>query len=395
MAPSEAALLGAEEGFRPPRKGGATTRHLYLARCGRGCGDTPEGVVASLRAAAPQAALALEHLLLGDEGVSYASFATAEEAACARAALTKAVPRWVVRYAEREEEVSAPRAPTSVASTAHVEIPGLQLVQGFLGEAEAAAILAELDRRPWDTSIKRRVQHYGAAFDYARLALAVDDGSVGAFPPFLAGVVERIESSGALPHGVNQLTVNEYQPGVGIASHCDAHSAFEDGICAITLGSGIVMEFRRPLAGENGGKVSVGKHHRGAPPPASDDSVWQKSVWLPANSMLILRGEARYVWQHGIAWRKTDALVDGEVVPRGRRVSLTFRAARGRPCECAWPTMCDAQNPEAHVLPSRVGAPCAEAAAPAAVVPCDVEGRSADADGAWGEGHCGAAHDAG
>lgn len=30
-----------------------------------------------------------------------------------------------------------------------------------------------------------------------------------------------------------------YQPGIGIAFHVDAHSAFEEGIAAITLGSGI------------------------------------------------------------------------------------------------------------------------------------------------------------
>ncbi len=33
----------------------------------------------------------------------------------------------------------------------------------------------------------------------------------------------------------------------------------------------------------------------------------------------------------------------GEVIPRQRRVSLTFRLARGKPCKCPWPTMCDSQ----------------------------------------------------
>lgn len=34
-------------------------------------------------------------------------------------------------------------------------------------------------------------------------------------------------------------TASRYQPGIGIAFHVDAHSAFEEGIAAITLGSGI------------------------------------------------------------------------------------------------------------------------------------------------------------
>ena len=36
----------------------------------------------------------------------------------------------------------------------------------------------------------------------------------------------------------DNLTVNEYLPGAGIAIHVDTHSAFEDGICALTLGDG-------------------------------------------------------------------------------------------------------------------------------------------------------------
>ena len=51
---------------------------------------------------------------------------------------------------------------------------------------------------------------------------------------------------------VDQLTVNEYQPGIGISSHVDAHSAFEDGIAAVTLGAGVVMEFRKPVRNESG-----------------------------------------------------------------------------------------------------------------------------------------------
>ena len=32
---------------------------------------------------------------------------------------------------------------------------------------------------------------------------------------------------------------SRYEPGIGIAFHVDAHSAFDEGIAAITLGSGI------------------------------------------------------------------------------------------------------------------------------------------------------------
>jgi hypothetical protein len=47
-------------------------------------------------------------------------------------------------------------------------------------------------------------------------------------------------------------------------------------------------------------------------------------VWLEPRSLLVLRGEARFDWTHGIARRRHDT-VDGAAVERGRRVSATFR----------------------------------------------------------------------
>jgi alkylated DNA repair dioxygenase AlkB len=50
----------------------------------------------------------------------------------------------------------------------------------------------------------------------------------------------------------------------------------------------------------------------------------QTSLLLKRRSLLILKGSARYEWQHGIAPNKVD-LYDGQRIVRGRRVSLTFR----------------------------------------------------------------------
>lgn len=52
--------------------------------------------------------------------------------------------------------------------------------------------------------------------------------------------------------------------------------------------------------------------------------IRKKHVLLPRRSLLILRGEARYFWSHAIAPRKLDQ-IDGQVVARDRRISLTFR----------------------------------------------------------------------
>jgi alkylated DNA repair dioxygenase AlkB len=50
----------------------------------------------------------------------------------------------------------------------------------------------------------------------------------------------------------------------------------------------------------------------------------QVAILLEPCSLLLLRGEARYRWTHGIPRRQQDRIADG-VLPRQRRVSITFR----------------------------------------------------------------------
>ena len=100
---------------------------------------------------------------------------------------------------------------------------------------------------------------------------------------------------------INQMTVNEYKRGQGIGSHIDTTSAFSDGLMSISLGADCVMEFRN----EQGIK---------------------KLVHLPPRSLLLMSGPARYAWSHQIVTRMTDC-VDGKVIPRKTRVSLTLRTA--------------------------------------------------------------------
>lgn len=54
----------------------------------------------------------------------------------------------------------------------------------------------------------------------------------------------------------------------------------------------------------------------------------QISVLLPRRSLLIMTGESRYLWSHGITPRKSDIITtaDGlDLVMRETRVSFTFR----------------------------------------------------------------------
>lgn len=106
---------------------------------------------------------------------------------------------------------------------------------------------------------------------------------------------------------LNQLTVNQYEPGQGIGSHVES-LAFGNALMSLSLNSGITMEFRKVKANDDGEKDS------------------KKLLYLPRRSLLLLSGAARYEWEHMIVGRMTDTH-NGEVLRRGLRVSLTLRTA--------------------------------------------------------------------
>lgn len=103
---------------------------------------------------------------------------------------------------------------------------------------------------------------------------------------------------------------------VGIPAHVDTHSAFLDPITALSLGSDVVMEFRKPSM----------KNH--SDNEAKEDQK-HVSVFLPQRSLLIMSGESRYGWTHGITPRKIDVFQtkDGRLTTMNRRtrISFTFR----------------------------------------------------------------------
>jgi alkylated DNA repair protein alkB family protein 8 len=165
----------------------------------------------------------------------------------------------------------------------------------------------------------------------------------------LAGVIERTRrfnfdptltsSSTCHPH-LNQLTVNEYNPGQGIGSHIDTETAFGDGILIITLNGGIVMEFRMAVDDDNVSSSSSSitasndDNNNGIScMDSSKNKIQQKKLlYLPPRSLMLLSGDARYKWEHMIVSRTTDT-VDGTVLARKMRLSLTLRTALSRPIQ--------------------------------------------------------------
>jgi len=178
-------------------------------------------------------------------------------------------------------------------------IPGLQYVENYFTTQEQEALIATIDKQEWLGDLKRRVQHYGFKYDYK--ARKIDLGMrIGALPDWAKAIADRLYSEGYFDVVPDQLIINEYLPGQGITPHIDCEPCFEDTIVSISLGSSCVMDFTNK---ETGDKIPV---------------------LLTPRSMVVLKGESRYGWMHGIAARKTDKF-EGNAYQRGRRISLTFR----------------------------------------------------------------------
>ncbi|OBS64061.1 hypothetical protein A6R68_07400 [Neotoma lepida] len=163
--------------------------------------------------------------------------------------------------------------------------PGLLVVEEIISP-EDEKMLLEIQK-----SLKhRRVKHFGYEFHYEN----------------------------------NTVDKDKPLPG-GIPAHIDTHSAFEDEIISLSLGSEIVMDFKHPEG------ITI-------------------QVMLPRRSLLVMTGESRYLWTHGITPRKFDTVQASEqfkggiitsdigdltLSKRGTRTSFTFRKVRRVPCNCS------------------------------------------------------------
>lgn len=242
----------------------------------------------------------------------------------------------------------------SVAKKASGSAPvsRVELATQIDGPVHRETKVSDIPSENWIALSKRRVQHYGYAFNY--LVNNVDpERFLGPLPKFAAEGVSELArqfdsdraSSGVyaqeysqlrsvLRDGTwnpDQLTINEYHPGQGIPHHVDTHSAFEEAIVSVSIMGDTVMEFCHP-----------------------DGKIGRKKVFVPRRSLLALTGDARYLWTHGITPRTTDSF-GGTMVPRGTRISLTYRTVQRIPfCDCIYPPQCDLWRSGARKHESRI-----------------------------------------
>jgi len=181
------------------------------------------------------------------------------------------------------------------------DVSGMHYLSSFLTPDEEAEFIRRIDENEgaWLTDLSRRVQHYGWRYDYSERAITADM-RIGPLPDWLQVLAQRLYETGYFDRPPEQVIVNEYEPGQGIAMHTD-HSGFGPAVAMVSLGDEWQMDFSK----------------------SDGDTEAKSHMMLERGSALILTGEARKKWRHGIAKRKTEG--PRRERNRKRRLSLTFR----------------------------------------------------------------------
>lgn len=180
------------------------------------------------------------------------------------------------------------------------DISGLTYIPDYINDRLHNRLLEVINQQPWRSDLRRRVQHYGYVYDYKNRKIN-SDMYLGVLPKFCQYFAEKFHEEGWFSVVPDQVIVNEYKPGQGIADHVDCEPCFEDTVISMSLGSTCVMNFTN----------------------VQNPSIIFPQVLAP-KSVVILKDTARYKWKHGIKARKSD-LIEGKRVMRETRISLTFR----------------------------------------------------------------------
>ena len=176
----------------------------------------------------------------------------------------------------------------------------------MLAASDEERLLAHIDSSEWLTDLSRRVLHFGYKYDYTSRRLN-DTSRIGPLPDWLKQLSYKVREAASEegkqlldPHQpFEQAIINEYEPKQGIAPHIN-RDCFGPVVATVSLGSAVDMDFCCDFNG---------------------DEYTQR---LEPRSLVLLFGDARYKWQHGIAKRKSDTW-GGQRIERKRRVSTTFR----------------------------------------------------------------------
>jgi alkylated DNA repair dioxygenase AlkB len=177
---------------------------------------------------------------------------------------------------------------------------GMRYEPDFLDADEEAGLIALIGTLPLKEmqyksyTARRRIASFGGRYDFDKNALQPAGDMPASMEPLRAKVATWL---GVEPEQFTQVLIAEYRPGTPLGWHRDV-SDFDD-IVGVSLGSTAMLRFR-PY------------------PPVRPKKADIVKIPIEPRSIYLLRGPARWAWQHSVA--PTVAL----------RHSITFRTPARR-----------------------------------------------------------------
>lgn len=179
-----------------------------------------------------------------------------------------------------------------------VRIGGIHVVKDFISQDEEGQLVTLIDsRQPWVPSQEGRAkQDYGPKISFLKRKVSV--GNFGGFPDFAVSLFNRMQETSPSILGdfvPVEFCILEYTPERGsyIRPHFDDKWIWGDRLITVNLLSETVLRLTREF---------------NIPP-------FEIAIRMPARSLLVISGEARYDWLHSI--NRYDI--------KSRRIAMTWR----------------------------------------------------------------------
>ncbi|XP_043858027.1 alpha-ketoglutarate-dependent dioxygenase alkB homolog 4 [Dromiciops gliroides] len=217
--------------------------------------------------------------------------------------------------------------------------PGVALIKDFVTAEEEAELVRLMDQDDWKLSQSgRRKQDYGPKVNFRKQKLK--PGAFDGLPSFSREIVQRMGAHPLLERFLPVEQCNlDYHPerGSAIDPHLDDSWLWGERLLSLNLLSPTVMSMSRDCdemlqllsAAPRGMRNSVQKDTKAGDP--EDAQVTRRAVvcdqvevaiHLPARSLLVLFGAARYQWKHAIHRQHIQS----------RRICATFRELSAEFC---------------------------------------------------------------
>jgi len=188
-------------------------------------------------------------------------------------------------------------------------LPGLEIHQLIDDPVFQNKLFKLVDVFDEKQPLTRKTRQYGYEYDYKSRESHKDKKlkkSLHDTPQQLSCISDVIYKYSLMRQKANQIIINRYEPGEGIAAHRDHIRYFTGDIATLSLGSAYVMRFR--------------PH----PENTLEDPSKFYDVLLPIGSLAVMKDHARNLWTHEIIGKKSDT-INGVTTKRDTRISITFR----------------------------------------------------------------------